>query len=116
MANSRASLNASGSEGSYFPVSIAFTACRETSSRSASSAWLQFRIARSTFSLLFIGASPARSEEHTSELQSLMRISYAVFCFKKKTINTKQMNRTSKRRQFEKNHDQRRKQRTRMSY
>src|SRR3546814_1457051 len=27
----------------------------------------------------------ARSEEHTSELQSLMRISYAVFCFKKQT-------------------------------
>src|SRR3546814_8679859 len=31
-----------------------------------------------------------RSEEHTSELQSLMRISYAVFCLKKKTIHTKQ--------------------------
>src|SRR3546814_5268148 len=30
-----------------------------------------------------------RSEEHTSELQSLMRISYAVFCLKKKNINTK---------------------------
>src|SRR3546814_4710393 len=30
----------------------------------------------------------SRSEEHTSELQSLMRISYAVFCLKKK-INTK---------------------------
>src|SRR3546814_1243908 len=30
----------------------------------------------------------ARSEEHTSELQSLMRISYAVFCLKKKTLNT----------------------------
>src|SRR3546814_3426702 len=29
---------------------------------------------------------PARSEEHTSELQSLMRISYAVFCLKKKNI------------------------------
>src|SRR3546814_4713555 len=29
-----------------------------------------------------------RSEEHTSELQSLMRISYAVFCLKKKTIIT----------------------------
>src|SRR3546814_1290533 len=29
----------------------------------------------------------ARSEEHTSELQSLMRISYAVFCLKKKNIN-----------------------------
>src|SRR3546814_5182651 len=28
---------------------------------------------------------PARSEEHTSELQSLMRISYAVFCLKNKT-------------------------------
>src|SRR3546814_5266934 len=33
---------------------------------------------------LFVG----RSEEHTSELQSLMRISYAVFCLKKKTQNT----------------------------
>src|SRR3546814_5258578 len=31
------------------------------------------------------GHPPARSEEHTSELQSLMRISYAVFCLKKKT-------------------------------
>src|SRR3546814_3892563 len=31
-----------------------------------------------------------RSEEHTSELQSLMRISYAVFCLKKKTQNKKQ--------------------------
>src|SRR3546814_9998600 len=30
----------------------------------------------------------ARSEEHTSELQSLMRISYAVFCLKKKKHNT----------------------------
>src|SRR3546814_5889534 len=29
-----------------------------------------------------------RSEEHTSELQSLMRISYAVFCLKKKTLKT----------------------------
>src|SRR3546814_7119057 len=29
-----------------------------------------------------------RSEEHTSELQSLMRISYAVFCLKKKNMNT----------------------------
>src|SRR3546814_3918311 len=30
-----------------------------------------------------------RSEEHPSELQSLMRISYAVFCLKKKTTNNK---------------------------
>src|SRR3546814_7014038 len=32
---------------------------------------------------------PMRSEEHTSELQSLMRISYAVFCLKKKQTNYK---------------------------
>src|SRR3546814_3794572 len=33
---------------------------------------------------LFFRPCPRRSEEHTSELQSLMRISYAVFCLKKK--------------------------------
>src|SRR3546814_10085513 len=33
-----------------------------------------------------------RSEEHTSELQSLMRISYAVFCLKKKNDNTQARN------------------------
>src|SRR3546814_8508164 len=33
---------------------------------------------------------PSRSEEHTSELQSLMRISYAVFCLKKKKTTTQQ--------------------------
>src|SRR3546814_9299885 len=34
------------------------------------------------------GGGSGRSEEHTSELQSLMRISYAVFCLKKKTNTT----------------------------
>src|SRR3546814_4727393 len=34
----------------------------------------------------------ARSEEHTSELQSLMRISYAVFCLKKKKHATEKTN------------------------
>src|SRR3546814_10770150 len=38
--------------------------------------WIAWRTGRST----------GRSEEHTSELQSLMRISYAVFCLKKKKI------------------------------
>src|SRR3546814_15533193 len=33
----------------------------------------------------YLGRVQVRSEEHTSELQSLMRISYAVFCLKKKT-------------------------------
>src|SRR3546814_9335608 len=35
------------------------------------------------------GSVVARSEEHTSELQSLMRISYSVFCLKKKKKHTK---------------------------
>src|SRR3546814_9037910 len=37
----------------------------------------------------FAGFAQGRSEEHTSELKSLMRISYAVFCLKKKKINNK---------------------------
>src|SRR3546814_3631709 len=36
-----------------------------------------------------------RSEEHTSELQSLMRISYAVFCLKKKTNKSRQAKSTT---------------------
>src|SRR3546814_1033734 len=44
--------------------------------------------------LLHHGQEVARSEEHTSELQSLMRISYAVFCLKKNknNSNTKYVN------------------------
>src|SRR3546814_4238797 len=38
--------------------------------------------------LLPASACAGRSEEHTSELQSLMRISYAVFCLKKKTVTS----------------------------
>src|SRR3546814_10697543 len=38
---------------------------------------------------------PGRSEEHTSELQSLMRISYAVFCLKKKTKHISRTSQTS---------------------
>src|SRR3546814_10725426 len=37
-----------------------------------------------TYSYVVLGEIIARSEEHTSELQSLMRNSYAVFCFNKK--------------------------------
>src|SRR3546814_4458775 len=37
------------------------------------------------------GAPALRSEEHTSELQSLMRISYAVFCLKKKNYSKSQI-------------------------
>src|SRR3546814_9459927 len=41
------------------------------------------------------GERQARSEEHTSELQSLMRTSYAVFCLKKKTKQRTQMKDTN---------------------
>src|SRR3546814_10048424 len=44
--------------------------------------------ARRDFAMIRAGNGAIRSEEHTSELQSLMRISYAVFCLKKKK-NTK---------------------------
>src|SRR3546814_2860182 len=49
-----------------------------------------FELAHFTAQHAVLGAGVAlehRSEEHTSELQSLMRISYAVFCLKKKTHN-----------------------------
>src|SRR3546814_3922390 len=42
-----------------------------------------------TADILIGAAQRLRSEEHTSELQSLMRISYAVFCLKKKTDKNK---------------------------
>src|SRR3546814_9531543 len=48
---------------------------------------VKFRSNRFAGLLMFLGClvvGSARSEEHTSELQSLMRISYAVFCLKKK--------------------------------
>src|SRR3546814_6257395 len=44
-------------------------------------------------------APSGRSEEHTSELQSLMRISYAVFCLKKKKKKKPQYNETTKKKQ-----------------
>src|SRR3546814_2680936 len=62
---------------------------------SAPSVKQQLAGVRRLFDWLVIGqvmpVNPAasRSEEHTSELQSLMRISYAVFCLKKKTSKQK---------------------------
>src|SRR3546814_8563210 len=44
-------------------------------------------VAASHISYMVRGHGNPRSEEHTSELQSLMRLSYAVFCLKKKTIH-----------------------------
>src|SRR3546814_2960000 len=42
---------------------------------------------KSLYQMTFV-SSESRSEEHTSELQSLMRISYAVFCLKQKNYNS----------------------------
>src|SRR3546814_3659327 len=54
--------------------------------------WRDARAIAATASLFILvnslfGLAGQRSEEHTSELQSLMRISYAVFCLKKKKAN-----------------------------
>src|SRR3546814_13025136 len=51
--------------------------------------WFSLQLQSSQFRQVQLQAIHSRSEEHTSELQSLMRISYAVFCLKKKTISTK---------------------------
>src|SRR3546814_1578772 len=45
---------------------------------------IRFHLANRTGTVIRGGVAVNRSEEHTSELQSLMRISYAVFCLKKK--------------------------------
>src|SRR3546814_6599315 len=49
--------------------------------------WLFAKILFFFFAFSWVKATVPRSEEHTSELQSLMRISYAVFCLKKKKSN-----------------------------
>src|SRR3546814_2434188 len=70
-------------------VSACFDSCRE-SPKSKDSQALRMRSYTNphpeerSFERVSKGEGLSRSEEHTSELQSLMRISYAVFCLKKK--------------------------------
>src|SRR3546814_5337820 len=52
----------------------------------------RFHIRKNAISIVGQFVAAKRSEEHTSELQSLMRISYAVFCLKKKTENKNKNN------------------------
>src|SRR3546814_7901700 len=70
-------LNASGS------YSVVFTA---SDGNKSSSETVTITVANANQAPQFVpmGLQLVRSEEHTSELQSLMRISYAVFCLKKK--------------------------------
>src|SRR3546814_7358021 len=65
------------------------TICVPTSRSTSPACTLANKAAALPFSRVLsasIRATRARSAEHTSELQSLMRISYAVFCLKKKTL------------------------------
>src|SRR3546814_9012859 len=66
---------------------------------------LRARLHRQRQPVECIGSAPCgwRSEEHTSELQSLMRSSYAVFCLKKKTITTTDRKHKRKQQQTEDN-------------
>src|SRR3546814_7139807 len=57
-----------------------FEICWRISSACGSTGWVYSQSAVQNWEI-------SRSEEHTSELQSLMRISYAVFCLKKKNTN-----------------------------
>src|SRR3546814_10027219 len=57
-------------------------------SRARTIALYSSSVCRTFSSSTTLSAWPVRSEEHTSELQSLMRISYAVFCLKKKKKHT----------------------------
>src|SRR3546814_7761375 len=65
-----------------FPDTTLFRSRRALRAVSGSPATKRYRVSAGGYAFA-IGELP-RSEEHTSELQSLMRISYAVFCLKKK--------------------------------
>src|SRR3546814_5871436 len=70
------------------PVSLVLNCQNCSTWRSAvpdKSGWPSMRQASYPWRKTYCSDSVRRSEEHTSELQSLMRISYAVFCLKKKT-------------------------------
>src|SRR3546814_9481413 len=82
------------------PVPVSSSTCTLGEERSASSRFnaplCSIRLLSSTvrapeysFASSAVGLPIQRSEEHTSELQSLMRISYAVFCLKQKRKNKK---------------------------
>src|SRR3546814_3016463 len=81
-------LSASTGIASSAPVGTASVS--STVSSFSSTATLAGRIMGSAMGVSYVAGVTRRrrSEEHTSELQSLMRISYAVFCLKKKKIQT----------------------------
>src|SRR3546814_10518806 len=70
-----------------FPYTTLFRSPCDGASRSWGSSFQSPNLGRRC-DIAYLGSVP-RSEEHTSELQSLMRISYAVFCLKKKKTTEK---------------------------
>src|SRR3546814_8183298 len=82
-----------GSPGSTVAASSASAASGVRSSFNSISSAMHILLQRLALHTVDIVSSRQRSEEHTSELQSLMRISYAVFCLKKKKHIKKQNNR-----------------------
>src|SRR3546814_4176871 len=73
-----------------FPYTTLFRSDRKSGARAAGAVADQRKSAMNarTDGPISGRSSASRSEEHTSELQSLMRISYAVFCLKKKNTKT----------------------------
>src|SRR3546814_8135650 len=75
------------------PIAIASLAPITMSSPTRWSGWKKGTASLMSARIADCSASwQARSEEHTSELQSLMRISYAVFCLKKKKNKMRHIN------------------------
>src|SRR3546814_4567846 len=79
----------SGSRPIAGPIAAVRASTRPMSKTGSWSGWGPTTLSRTAGIVRSLGHALAgsRSEEHTSELQSLMRISYAVFCLKKKKHN-----------------------------
>src|SRR3546814_5715557 len=65
-------------------VAVGHVGCGAMLDHAEHAAWLEHVEEAAEHAFGLAAGAPVRSEEHTSELQSLMRISYAVFCLKKK--------------------------------
>src|SRR3546814_10160874 len=72
-----------------FPYTTLFRSQRDAAGRDQAKALRPGRKRAQVDAMQSEWANSIRSEEHTSELQSLMRISYAVFCLKKKNKKSK---------------------------
>src|SRR3546814_3559598 len=88
----KAEIELSGGGQPHAIAALAEVARQRSDKTQPSTGFLDFPITRRAAGAMVVGAegedapqNGARSEEHTSELQSLMRNSYAVFCLKNKT-------------------------------